>query len=188
MRKCLIGFAVYMIINLFSLFAVETGAIEFKYWFMYEIPETVSDMFFTNTSKQRINAYPLNVELSLSNPQFYAAVYSNVASTDYTVTLSFSTLTKSKKGGDLHLHYNAKVYRLSDLGELSVINFDDLESNTIIVNNDDSLTSVSFSLDRTQDYTNHTFYYPIAFQLTDNIENFECGSYSGTIQIEVAVT
>ena len=186
MKKCLVGLALFMIINVFSIFAVETGAIEFKYWFINAISESVSDMYFTNTSKQRINACPLDVASSLSDPQLYAAVYSNVSSTNYHVTLSFSTLKKTDE--NKYGHYKAKVYRLSDLGTLTEISYDNNESRTIDVTNNESPTSVSFPLDKTQNSTNQTFYYPIAFQFSDYIGSYENGSYSGTILIEVAAT
>ena len=185
-KKCLIGLTIIMFYSFFSLFAVETGSVEFKYWFINEVSESVSDMYFTNTSKQRIDACPLDVASSLNDPQLYAAVYSNVSATNYSVTLSFSTLKKTDE--NKYGYYKAKVYRLSDLGTLSEISYDNIESRTIEVTNNESPTSVSFPLDKTQNSTNQTFYYPIAFQFSDYIGSYENGSYSGTILIEVAAT
>ena len=184
MRKTIM-IMVFLICLSFCLHA-ETGVVEFKYWFQRVVANAISDIYFTDTNKNRISAYEVNVYSDLSTPQVFAAVYTNKTSANpYTITLTFKPMKpKNDSSSTFHGQYKAKVYRLINNA------YTEIPNATVTVGNNPSNTySTSFTGDysSSNDITT-TFYYPIAFLFDTYIDTYANGAYEGTIRIEAAAT
>ncbi len=188
MRKYSIGF-IFIVLILASVCAASTepvsGAVEFRYFFMREVPETVSDIYFTNTVKQKIDACPLDVDLGLNNPQLYSAILHNVITSSYSITLTFNALLKAESQ-NIYGYYEAQVYKLDAEGNLIAFDYNNSDTRIIDVCEEHPARSVVFNIDHTADSNSKVFYYPIAFRFSKYLEDYSMGVYSGIIRIEVA--
>lgn len=160
------------------------GVIEYRYYFIRVVANTISDMYFTDTGKNRITSLSVDMEKNLSQPQVYAAIYANMDSSHpYTITITFFPLAlKSTPGSTFKGGYQAKVYRLV-ADELTAV-----DSGTVTVVDDTTHGySVSFTGDNTSSSDiSATFYYPIAFNFESYIDTYSTGTYEGSVVIEVA--
>ena len=166
----------------------DSGVIEYKYYFIRVVANTISDMYFTDTGKNRITSLAVDMEKNLSHPQVYAAIYANMDSSHpYTITITFFPLVlKSTPGSTFKGGYQAKVYRLVN-DEFAAIDNNDDSGTVTVVDDTTHGYSVSFTGDNTSSSDiSATFYYPIAFNFGSSIDTYSTGTYEDSVVIEVA--
>lgn len=179
MRKMIIVLC-FLVFSYLLLFA-ETGIVEFKYFFLRPVDQSISDFYFTDMRENRITGHQIDISKDLTYPQVNAAIYTNRTTGTYTVTLTFTPLQLVEDAmPDFWGMYKSTVYRyvndeLTAIGTVDV----DVESN--------SGKSISFTGDNSSSADiNMTFYYPISFDFSDYLEDYPAGRLEGSISIEVA--
>ena len=128
--------------------------------------------------------HELDLSQDLTSPQVCAAVESDMSS-PYNLKLTF-TCMRNQSNASFVGKYKAKIYKY--IGNVpSAENLTPITSSTGNDVSDVNVTSASKSVTFAGTYNSISeVYYPIAFSLSDYIEDYGTGSFSGTITLEVA--
>ncbi len=183
MKRYSIGIIAILIVLSLSIFSVfaETGVVEFKYFFVRSVNQSINDIYFTDMRDTRITGHQIDLTQDLSTPQVKTAIYTNRSTGSYTISLTFSPLQViENEMPDFWGKYKTTVYRYVG-GELTAIG-------TLDVNTDSTTgKSISFTGDNSPSADdNVTFYYPISFDFADYIDDYPAKKLTGTIRVEVA--
>ncbi len=177
-KNCVVKKNLFVLIFLFALLLglpATSGTYTLRFIYFNSVAKN-SYLFFTDASedKKSITTQAMNISktLSASDVQVYLGTTTNM-NTDYYISLTFglmysSTDTEGK-------YYKAQVWST-----------DGLTSKGIADVKDSTKRSVKFLGDKVEDATKTSdFYYPISFQFSDYIGEYDEGSYSATITAEV---
>ena len=128
--------------------------------------------------------HELDLSQDLTSPQVCAAVQSDMSS-PFNLKLTF-TFLRNQGNASFIGKYKAKVYKY--IGNVaSAENLTPVTNSTGTDVSDVNVTSASKAITFAGTYNSISeVYYPIAFSLSDYIEDYGSGSFSGTITLEVA--
>lgn len=165
--------------SVFSCLYAEMGYIQWRYKLKKYVEESIS-ISFTDLHGNQITTYGVDCSKDLGMPQIQLEVNTN-KTTDYNLKLTFSAM-KHSDGGDVSFfgYYKARITDIIRLSQ-SDLDYRDVEFTS------PSDVSVTFPGDCSNNANNIlSFYYPIAFDFSDYLEDYGAGSFGGTIRAEVA--
>ena len=166
---------ILILILTFSYIFADAGIIQWRYKIRKFIEEDIT-LGFTDLNGASITSYELNTDRTLTNAQVHLSVITNKVNS-YTLKLSFTPMMNEE--GTQFGFYRARV---SD-----IITFEGSEADfRDIVFTGVETESVSFPGDTSDDASNMiTVFYPISFDFSDYLADYETGTYSASITVEV---
>ena len=177
MKKALT--VILLLVMVFSyVFSSDVGIIQWRYKIRKFIEEDIT-LGFTDLNGVSISSYELSMEKALNSAQVHLSVITNKVN-NYTLRLSFTPMMNEE--GTQFCFYRARVSDIITF-EGSEADFRDISFTGV------ETESVSFPGDTSDDASNMiTVFYPISFDFSDYVEDYNTGTYSATITVEVATT
>ncbi len=171
--KKVILIMVFSFMALLCAYASSTSTVQLRYLINRYVEDSIIP-FFTDTNKNTITTYAVDLESDLSSPQIFLALKTNITSV-HDITLSFTVM--SEVSGTGTGYYDVRVYN----GDYDVL----VNKLSFTSTSDISCTFDSEYTDSAS--TTSTFYYPIAFAFSDYIGSYNASDdgYSATITVEV---